>query len=162
MAIDATLGITDLVEALHGRIAHTPTQLGGPIGLAVRKATGHVYRAVRGVTRAVGGGLDALLGQLAPLVADVPDTPSREALVAALNGVLGDYLARTANPLAIAMRMRRDGVPLDLERDALAARVTPTAPRWRSWPPRATSSPSTGWPVRAWIASPSAPPSTSG
>jgi pimeloyl-ACP methyl ester carboxylesterase len=86
--------------------------------------TGHVYRAVRGVTRAVGGGLDALLGQLAPLVADVPDTSSREALVAALNGVLGDYLARTANPLAIAMRMRRDGVPLGLERDALAARVS--------------------------------------
>jgi pimeloyl-ACP methyl ester carboxylesterase len=124
MAIDATLGITDLVEALHARIAHTPTRLGGPVGLAVRKATGHVYRAVRGVTRAVGGGLDALLGQLAPLVADVPDTSSREALVAALNGVLGDYLARTANPLAIAMRMRRDGVPLGVERDALAARVT--------------------------------------
>ncbi len=124
MAIDATLGITDLVEALHARIAHTPTRLGGPVGLAVRSVTGHVYRAVRGVTRAVGGGLDALLGQLAPLVADVPDTPSREALVAALNGVLGDYLARTANPLAIAMRLRRDGVPLGLDHDALAARVT--------------------------------------
>jgi len=123
MAVDATLGITDLVEALHARIARTPTRLGGPVGLAVRSVTGHVYRAVRGVTIAVGGGLDALLGQLAPLVDDVPDTPAREALVAALNGVLGDYLARTANPLAIAMRLRRDGVPLDLARDAIAARI---------------------------------------
>jgi len=123
MAVDATLGITDLVEALHARIARTPTRLGGPVGLAVSSVTGHVYRAVRGVTIAVGGGLDALLGQLAPLVDDVPDTPAREALVAALNGVLGDYLARTANPLAIAMRLRRDGVPLDLARDAIAARI---------------------------------------
>ncbi len=123
MAVDATLGITDLVEALHARIARTPTRLGGPVGLAVRSVTGHVYRAVRGVTIAVGGGLDALLGQLAPLVDDVPDTPAREALVAALNGVLGDYLERTGNPLAIPMRLRHDGVPLDLGHDATAARV---------------------------------------
>jgi len=123
MAIDATLGITDLVEALHERIARTPVRLGGPVGRAIHAVTGRVYRTVRGVTSAVGGGLDAVLGRLAPLVGDVPDTPAREALVAALNGVLGDYLARTSNPLAIAMRLRRDGVPLDIARDALAARV---------------------------------------
>jgi pimeloyl-ACP methyl ester carboxylesterase len=122
LAVDATLGVTELVEALHSRIAHTPNRAGGPIGRAVDGITRHVYRAVRGVTRAVGGGLDAVLARLVPLVGEVPDAPSREAIVAALNGVLGDYLARTGNPLATPMHLRRAGVPLDLSRDALAAR----------------------------------------
>ena len=122
MAIDATLGVTDLVEALHARIAHTPLRLGGPAGGAVGRVTGRVYRAIRRVTRAVGGGLDAVLARLVPLVGEVPDTPAREALVAALNGVLGDYLADTGNPLAIPMRFRHDGAALDLARGALAAR----------------------------------------
>ena len=45
----------------------------------------------------------------------------REALQAAANGVLGDHLAASANPLAIPMRLRRDGQPLDLTTPALAA-----------------------------------------
>lgn len=128
MAVDATLGIAELVEALHERIARTPTRLGGPIGLAVRNVTGGVYRTVRGVTRTLGGGLDAMLERLAPEVRDVPDTPAREALVAALNGVLGDYLARTGNPLTLDMRVRRDGVPLDLAREGLSSRIPRPSP----------------------------------
>jgi len=128
MAVDATLGVTELVEALHQSIARTPTRLGGPAGLAVRSVTGGVYRAVRGITGAVGSGLDAVLGRLAPAIRDVPDTPVREALVAALNGVLGDYLARTGNPLALEMRLRRAGVALDLSRDALAERIAHPTP----------------------------------
>jgi hypothetical protein len=88
-----------------------------------RGITGFVYRSVRGVTGLVGGGIDAILGRLVPLFGTSPPSPTREALVAALNGVLGDYLAETANPLAIAMRFRRDGVPLPMEREALSAAV---------------------------------------
>ncbi len=43
----------------------------------------------------------------------------REAVLAALNGVLGDHLAESRNPLAIEMCLRHDGQPLDLERAAL-------------------------------------------
>jgi hypothetical protein len=32
----------------------------------------------------------------------------REAVLAALNGLMGDYLAATGNPLAIPMRLRRN------------------------------------------------------
>ncbi|MEO8487435.1 MAG: alpha/beta hydrolase [Betaproteobacteria bacterium] len=123
MAIDATLGITDLVEALHVRIARVPVHLGGPAGAAVASVTEGVYRSIRGVTRAVGGGLDAMLARLVPLVGGIPDASSREALVAALNGVLGDYLERTANPLAIPMRLNRGGAALELSRKALLARM---------------------------------------
>ncbi|MBC7729323.1 MAG: alpha/beta hydrolase, partial [Microbacteriaceae bacterium] len=37
----------------------------------------------------------------------------RDALVAALNGVLGDHLLRSGNPLAIAMQLRQHGQALD-------------------------------------------------
>ena len=69
----------------------------------------------------MGGSLDAILGRLVPLFGASPPSPTREALVAALNGVLGDYLAETGNPLAIPLRFRRHGVPLPMEREALAA-----------------------------------------
>ena len=61
MAVDATTGVTDLVHALHTRIAREPAALGGPIvGGAVNGIANLVYGSVKGVTRAVGSGLDAL------------------------------------------------------------------------------------------------------
>ncbi len=121
LANDATVGLADLVEALHHTILRTPGILGQPPAGRTRGITGLVYKSVRGVTRLVGGGVDALLGMLAPLIADRPSTAEREAVVAALNGVLGDYLVATANPLAIAMHLRANGTPLALTRDALQA-----------------------------------------
>ncbi|MGZ9030497.1 MAG: esterase/lipase family protein [Burkholderiaceae bacterium] len=127
MAVDATTGVTDLVHALHTRIARAPTALGGPVvGGAVNGIADLVYGSVKGVTRAVGSGLDGLLRQLAPLIGSLPDASTdeppgrrRAALLAALNGVLGDYLEQTHNPLAIDMRFRHQGVPLTLTPEAL-------------------------------------------
>jgi hypothetical protein len=50
-------------------------------------------------------------------------TPERETALAVLNGVIGDYLAATGNPLAIPMRLRRKGRPLTLDMPALAASI---------------------------------------
>ena len=41
-------------------------------------------------------------------------------MLAALNGVMGDHLAASGNPLAISMRLRRNGRPLTVEKEALA------------------------------------------
>src|SRR5512137_1720876 len=79
MAVDATAGITDLVHALHTRVARKPAALGGPVvGGAVNGIADLVYGSVKGVTRAVGAGLDVLLKQLAPLLGTVSDDPSLE------------------------------------------------------------------------------------
>ena len=51
---------------------------------------------------------------------DWPVSRGREIALAALNGVVGDHLAETGNPLALKMRFRCDGRPLTLERQALA------------------------------------------
>jgi len=40
-------------------------------------------------------------------------SPAREATLAALNGVLGDHLVASNNPLAIPMQFRRDGKPMN-------------------------------------------------
>jgi hypothetical protein len=76
------------------------------------------------VTRLVGGGTDAVLTRLVAGADDARDSsPRREGLLAALNGVVGDHLAASGNPLAIPMRLRRDGRPLDLDARALAAAI---------------------------------------
>ncbi|HRD95929.1 MAG TPA: alpha/beta hydrolase [Rubrivivax sp.] len=116
LATDATMGLTDLVEAMHARITRVP---GWPVDEPERTGgiTGLVYQSVRGVTRLVGGSLDALLGLLAPeldrLALPQAHSPEREAVLAALNGVLGDYLVATSNPLAATMSLRRDGLPIE-------------------------------------------------
>jgi hypothetical protein len=123
LAIAATTGITDLVEAMHGTIVRTPGVLGHPDQRGTSGITGVVYGGVRGVTRLVGAGVDAALDRLAPLLGDQATSPGREAGLAALNGVLGDYLEETDNPLAIRMSLRRRGRQLPLERQALAAAI---------------------------------------
>src|SRR5436190_10720061 len=128
LATNATTGLADLVEAVHARIASLPGGGSPAANERTRGITGLVYRNVRGVTRVVGGSIDALLGLLAPVLSadpdpGVPPNTKREALVAALNGVLGDYLAATDNPLATPMSLRSGGHPLRLERAALARRL---------------------------------------
>ncbi len=101
LATDAVTGVTDLVEAMHAEITRLPltAQRDRTSGI-----TGLVYRSVRGVTRLVGGGLDLALGALTPLLGQA--APARaNATLAALNGVLGDYLEATANPLATPMSL---------------------------------------------------------
>lgn len=121
IATDATVGLTDLVEALHERIARVPDL--GPPALDGRTGgvSGLVYRTIRGTTRVVGGSIDALLGQLTPALSGGDSNVQRAAIVAALNGVLGDYLAAAANPLATPMAFRCGGHPLVLETAALAS-----------------------------------------
>jgi len=68
----------------------------------------------------VGGGLDVLLNKLSLVIQDKDSTPAREAVLSALNGVLGDYLTKKKNPLAISMKLRRDGKVLKMEDETFA------------------------------------------
>jgi hypothetical protein len=123
LGVDAAVGLTDLVEAMH----HTIASRAGIVGAAPAGRTsglnGLVYRTVRGTTRAVGNGVDALFGALAGPAGEAPSTPEREALLAVLNGLWGDHLAATGNPLAIATALRVCGRALDLSATSLATQV---------------------------------------
>ncbi len=121
LAVRAATDLTSLAEALHAEIARIPLLTRRSANGRTRGLTGFVYQTVRGVTRGVGAGLDGALGWLAPrLIAETPSTAARCAAVSALNGVLGDHLAATRNPLAIRMTLRRGGHALRLQRSALA------------------------------------------
>ncbi len=137
LTTDAVTGLASLVEAMHARIASLPRLPGAgetaPADDRTRGITGLVYETVRGVTRLVGGSTEALLGWLVPVLTapdqGQPPRPEREAVVAALNGVLGDHLAATDNPLAITMAFRCAGQPLLLERYTLRSRLPGATPR---------------------------------
>jgi pimeloyl-ACP methyl ester carboxylesterase len=119
LAIAATRSVTQIVEDMHRTIASGPGILGRPLALPARVLTGLVYGHIRNVTGLVGKGLDTALAHAGPVLGESVPGPEREAVIAALNGVLGDYLVETESPLAISMSFRRQGVALPLEASAL-------------------------------------------
>jgi pimeloyl-ACP methyl ester carboxylesterase len=129
LATAATTGLTDLVEALHERIARVPVVGRAAPDSRVGRIGGLVYKSVRGVTRLVGGSVDALLALIGQALPASDTTPEREAVVAALNGVLGDHLAATGNPLSIEMSLRHGSRPLVLERAALGEALPDARPK---------------------------------
>lgn len=109
LLVVGTTGVTDVVEAMHRHIGSGPKILGQPLALPMRIITRLTYGSVRGVTRIVGGTLDLALEKLAPFLGESVPGPERAALLAVLNGVLGDYLAAASSPLAIPLRIRKVG-----------------------------------------------------
>jgi pimeloyl-ACP methyl ester carboxylesterase len=116
LVIDGVGGVTGIVEAMHHRIASRSPPLGSVPDAPTRGITGLVYRSIRGTTGLVGKTLDtALAGVEALLQASLRDVPQeqamprRDAVVAALNGVVGDHLERTGNPLGVQLQLRVRG-----------------------------------------------------
>jgi len=109
LTIDAVLAVTDIVESMHKRVSplsgfHSTSEEEKLSGIG-----GLVYRNIRNVTQWVGKNIDVPLGAIDKTIASQPDSASAQTLLAALNGVLGDYLFVRENPLAIPMHFRRDG-----------------------------------------------------
>ena len=125
LATQATLGVTDLVEGVHQSVWSALGVAGGPAPGQTGGVTGAVYKSVRAVTQWLGSGVDSLLVRWQPVLeADAGGpaaTPQREALLAALNGVIGDRLAASGNPLAIAMSLHYQGRELDWQAPLPAA-----------------------------------------
>ena len=127
LAAQATQGVINITEGVHQSVRR---RLGFSSGASDEQAsglTGQIYQGVRGVAHIVGHGLDGALAALLPLVdnpADHPEaSPAREAVLAALNGVLGDRLQSFGNPLAQAMELRQGGLALPLAPAALKAQL---------------------------------------
>jgi hypothetical protein len=116
LVIDGVHGVTGIVEAMHQRIARAAPPWGKLPAERAGGISGLVYRGIHGTTQLVGKGLDAALAGLQALLETslqgLPAAqagPRRDAVVAALNGLVGDHLERTGNPLAIRMQLlRRD------------------------------------------------------
>ncbi|TNE68899.1 hypothetical protein EP331_14885 [bacterium] len=105
LSIEAILAITDLVEEIHTSLSLTKQKKGG--------ISGFVYWLIRFITKAVGLGVDSLLRNLEHQFDGIPTeqfqgvSPSNQAVLSALNGVLGDYLFDRNSALAIPMQLEK-------------------------------------------------------
>lgn len=116
LATQATRGVTRIVEGVHQSVYDTMGVPGGPVKGQTRGVTGLVYKSIHGVTQAVGKALDLALTGLMPLLESAgpakPASAQRETVLAILNGVMGDHLVASGNPLATPMSLRHQGQAL--------------------------------------------------
>ncbi len=128
LATQATAGVARIAEGVHQSVWSSMGVPGGKATGTTRGLTGLIYQSVQGVTHWVGKGLDAALVSLQPLLdrvdAEAPETPEREAVLAALNGVMGDRLAASQNPLATQMTLRYQRRALDIGQELTIPQAT--------------------------------------
>ena len=123
MVIDATESIAGVVEKMHHTIQRGPLALGHASSGRLNGITGLVYRSVRGGIRLVGRGIDA---GLAPVATPPPEGESMGATGtyrSVVNGIFGDYLSRTNNPLALGMSIRSGGQNIDTKTPITANKI---------------------------------------
>ena len=116
LSIDAVKGTTKVVEALHSTISQYTPILGDPKE-KTQGLTGIIYKSINGITHLLGEGINAIFNKTGQMHGNYTGehklSPTREAVAAAMNGVLGDHFEKGENPLAINMSFRIDGQPLD-------------------------------------------------
>jgi pimeloyl-ACP methyl ester carboxylesterase len=123
LAFDSTELVVNTVERMHETIAQGPLAW---TSRSLRPARAHgwiassVYQSIRGVNSALRGG-NRLLFELIPGGRASADySPAETSAIASLNGVFGDHLEASGNPLALPMTLHANGAPLALNSDALA------------------------------------------
>jgi PGAP1-like protein len=128
LATDATTAVTSMAEGVHQSVWRT---LGAPNGATPAQArglTGLIYKSITGVTQRVGSGVAAALTRLEPLLQRMEgqgeESLERAAMLAALNGVMGDRLQASANPLATPMTLRLQSKALDAGKPPEASQVS--------------------------------------
>lgn len=134
LAVQATLGVTDLVQAMHETIlrqpwplgkgsTHAPSGVHGVVYQVLVRSSGFVYDTVRSITRLVGNSVDTALTYLQPELIHPDSSRRRDAMVSLMNGVLGDHMKAHGNPLTIPMSLHHGGKALEITRDSLAATI---------------------------------------
>jgi hypothetical protein len=128
LAAEGVAGTSQVAEAMQSAILErlplpariAPRAVGGIAGLA--------HRGVRGIAHAVGAGVDRLVDLAAPSHWHGAGSANEQRLRAVANGVLGDHLAASGNPLALPMRAWIGGRAVDLDAASIGA-SGPVSPR---------------------------------
>lgn len=103
LIVDATIGVTNLMEDIHKQIVHPPLLPSTSIQKLITKIAKITFKNIRWSTLFVGKTLDKTLGYLNPAIGNLKSSDKKEFILSILNGVIGDYLAEKENPLAIEM-----------------------------------------------------------
>ncbi len=122
LLFDSVEGITNTVERMHETIARAPlpftSQPEQPTRAHGLIAAG-VYKLIRGINGGLREGVDKSFSAVPQSLRRDGNSTGETRLVAALNGVLGDHLEATGNPLATTMTLGTMGRPLELSPAAL-------------------------------------------
>jgi len=123
LGVDGVIAVTDLVEAVHGSVTmgFSAQNQNSEHAEALRRPptrgiTRLVYRSITGITNLSGTLLDKVLA-----LVDFDPTPTtvasrkRESVLAVVNGVIGDHLHDSDNPLAIRSSLRQHGRSLNID-----------------------------------------------
>ena len=106
LLVDATIGITDLVEDMHKQIVHPSFLPSTLIQKLITTIAGITYQNIRWSTLFIGKSLHKILEQLTPAIGQIKASDKKEIILSVLNGVIGDYLEEKENPLKIEMQFR--------------------------------------------------------
>ena len=123
LGVDGVIAMTGMIESVHGNVVDSlsPFRRGDNASSSRQDAkttglTRLVYRSITGITgitgRALDGGLALMESEPKPLQ---PAQRERESVLAILNGVLGDHLHDSDNPLAIRSSVRWHGRTLNID-----------------------------------------------
>lgn len=116
LATNAVHSITRVTEGVHQSVWAQLGQGNTTQAERTQGLTGWIYKAIHGLTSAVGRGMDTALARLQPtlerLESSAEGSPEREAVLAALNGVMGDHLHQIQSPLVTGMTLRFAGQAL--------------------------------------------------
>ena len=119
LAAQATRGVAAVVEGVHASVWRSLGAGGSAPPERTRGLTGLVYRGIHGISHVIERGADRALAGLQSRLdhdtyADRPE-PQRLAFQSVLNGVLGDHLVASGNPLALPMTLRHRGERIDTD-----------------------------------------------
>jgi pimeloyl-ACP methyl ester carboxylesterase len=130
LAFEEVAGVFDGVHSIHGSIAERVFRRNGagaaPAHWMHDRIAGAVYGGLKASVRAVGRVADLGLARRPRVVSN---TPSGAALVAAINGLIGDTLERRQSALHQPMAVRVGGETVGTSRAELAAAYPQATPR---------------------------------
>src|SRR3954452_12340151 len=134
LAFEELAGAVDGLHSIHGSIAgraFRPSGVGGaPAHWVHDRVTGAVYGGLKGSARGMGRVADGALARRPHVGARGVSTTRRgAAVVAAINGLIGDTLERRQSALHQPMALRVHGESLATDREVLAAAYPTATPR---------------------------------
>jgi pimeloyl-ACP methyl ester carboxylesterase len=133
LAFEEAAGAVEALHSIHGSIAERafrPTGAGGaPAHWMHDRISGAVYDGLKGCVRGLALAGDTALARRPQVGRRVSSTPRGAALVAAINGLIGDTLEQRRSPLHQPMSLRVHGEPVAATREALRSAYPAAAPR---------------------------------
>ncbi|HEX4735114.1 MAG TPA: alpha/beta hydrolase [Thermoleophilaceae bacterium] len=130
LGFEEIAGAFDGLHSIHGSIAERAFRRTGAGGAPAHwmhdRITELIYGGLKGSVMAAGRAADVAVARRPRAVSN---TPGGAALVAAINGLIGDTLERRRSPLHQPMSLRRHGEPVGVSRDELDAAYPTATPR---------------------------------